>query len=213
MKLLLPLLAAAIVTGAATDASATHIKSITFAGHGVVTFAIPPPGGWPSGPPVVVGTPVSVSGMVWFGNGQGRGAPPPVPVDFTGVAPLTPDALHYRSQRFAFSVDGGATGWDTFRQTYLSWGSVTFANGVPTTFALGNNDDPTISRLSPTGFETATGYDYDDAASWGGSWAIDTMSVSGGVPEPAAWALMILGFGGLGAAMRRRRGQARALRA
>jgi hypothetical protein len=30
---------------------------------------------------------------------------------------------------------------------------------------------------------------------------------TGGVPEPAAWALMLLGFGGLGAVLRRRRGQ------
>lgn len=28
---------------------------------------------------------------------------------------------------------------------------------------------------------------------------------SGGVPEPAAWALMLVGFGGLGAALRSRR--------
>ena len=31
---------------------------------------------------------------------------------------------------------------------------------------------------------------------------------AGGVPEPASWALMILGFGGVGAAMRRRTGTA-----
>ncbi len=30
----------------------------------------------------------------------------------------------------------------------------------------------------------------------------------GGVPEPAAWGLMIMGFGGIGAALRRRRGVA-----
>lgn len=31
--------------------------------------------------------------------------------------------------------------------------------------------------------------------------------VQGGVPEPSSWALMLLGFGGLGAVLRRRRGQ------
>ncbi|HLZ73855.1 PEPxxWA-CTERM sorting domain-containing protein [Phenylobacterium sp.] len=33
----------------------------------------------------------------------------------------------------------------------------------------------------------------------------DTVSVTGGVPEPAAWALMIVGFGGVGAVLRSRR--------
>jgi len=32
-------------------------------------------------------------------------------------------------------------------------------------------------------------------------------STSGGVPEPAAWALMIVGFGGVGGLLRRRRAQ------
>jgi choice-of-anchor C domain-containing protein len=39
--------------------------------------------------------------------------------------------------------------------------------------------------------------------------ALDNVSITGGVPEPASWALMIMGFGGVGAAMRsRRRAQA-----
>ncbi|WP_293906841.1 PEPxxWA-CTERM sorting domain-containing protein [Phenylobacterium sp.] len=46
-----------------------------------------------------------------------------------------------------------------------------------------------------------------------GSYSFDIISVSsnlapaaGGVPEPASWALMILGFGGVGSLIRRRRG-------
>jgi hypothetical protein len=35
--------------------------------------------------------------------------------------------------------------------------------------------------------------------------------LAGGVPEPASWALMLIGFGGLGAALRHRRSQALAL--
>jgi len=38
----------------------------------------------------------------------------------------------------------------------------------------------------------------------GNDFAIDNISVSA-VPEPAGWAMMILGFGGLGASLRRRR--------
>jgi hypothetical protein len=35
--------------------------------------------------------------------------------------------------------------------------------------------------------------------------AIDGISLTGGVPEPASWALMLTGFGGLGVVLRRRR--------
>ena len=34
---------------------------------------------------------------------------------------------------------------------------------------------------------------------------LDSVSLTGGVPEPAAWALMIMGVGGIGASVRRRR--------
>ncbi len=40
------------------------------------------------------------------------------------------------------------------------------------------------------------------------SFSADASSVAGVVPEPASWALMILGFGGAGAALRRRARQA-----
>jgi hypothetical protein len=39
--------------------------------------------------------------------------------------------------------------------------------------------------------------------------ALDAVSVSDAVPEPATWALMILGFGAIGGAMRRRTAAAR----
>jgi hypothetical protein len=35
--------------------------------------------------------------------------------------------------------------------------------------------------------------------------ALDNVSLTGGVPEPATWAMMLVGFGGLGALIRRRR--------
>ncbi len=35
--------------------------------------------------------------------------------------------------------------------------------------------------------------------------ALDSVSLTGGVPEPASWALMLIGAAGLGASLRRRR--------
>lgn len=42
-----------------------------------------------------------------------------------------------------------------------------------------------------------------DFSSTGNSFEFD--SLAGGVPEPTTWALMIVGFGGAGALLRRRR--------
>ena len=44
---------------------------------------------------------------------------------------------------------------------------------------------------------------YLDPSLQAGGWTASF--TSGGVPEPATWAMMLTGFGGLGALMRRRR--------
>jgi hypothetical protein len=58
-------------------------------------------------------------------------------------------------------------------------------------------------------FATGTGI---NAASYGGTLNLTPAGggggEGGGVPEPASWAMMILGFGGVGALMRRRKGLA-----
>lgn len=50
-------------------------------------------------------------------------------------------------------------------------------------------------------------FDVDFALSGGPPSAYFELGKSGGIPEPATWAMMITGFGLLGAAMRRRRDQ------
>ena len=40
-----------------------------------------------------------------------------------------------------------------------------------------------------------------------GNVELDNVLYAGGVPEPATWAMLLMGFGGLGAALRRRRVQ------
>ncbi|MGZ3402433.1 MAG: PEPxxWA-CTERM sorting domain-containing protein [Phenylobacterium sp.] len=49
------------------------------------------------------------------------------------------------------------------------------------------------------------GYDVRIASSCGGDLDVGRCGVGPGVPEPASWALMILGFGGIGAVLRSRR--------
>jgi len=50
---------------------------------------------------------------------------------------------------------------------------------------------------------TGSGFENHDILNW--SFSDTTSLTTGGVPEPASWALMLMGFGGLGAALRRRR--------
>lgn len=67
--------------------------------------------------------------------------------------------------------------------------------------------DSTIASGLPVGFVYSYGLRVADGS--GTSDLVRTtatvVSVAGAVPEPATWALMLLGFGGIGVAMRRRR--------
>jgi hypothetical protein len=63
-----------------------------------------------------------------------------------------------------------------------------------------------------TNVQLTGGYKYYDIVSIvaaggasGGNVLVKSVTLSGAVPEPATWGLMLVGFGGLGAALRRRR--------
>lgn len=64
-----------------------------------------------------------------------------------------------------------------------------------------------VGRLNPN-FTPVNGNDF---ARVGGSIALT--DIAGAVPEPATWALLILGFGTIGAALRRRAGSVRVTKA
>src|SRR5581483_7734265 len=73
-----------------------------------------------------------------------------------------------------------------------------------------SNDQNTVGGAGPGGWWFAVDTSGSDPA--GGEACNPTCVIAGrdafttvGVPEPAAWALMILGFGGIGAMMRRHR--------
>lgn len=79
-------------------------------------------------------------------------------------------------------------------------GSITFPNAA-------NGDQ---HALGTNGLFTVTGDDGEKFTSitlksGSNSFEIDNLAVIGGVPEPTTWAMLIVGFGMIGASMRRRR--------
>jgi hypothetical protein len=71
--------------------------------------------------------------------------------------------------------------------------------------ANGDQSNPLENgRLTLTGLAGITGF---TATSSGNSFEFDNVGVSGAVPETATWAMMFVGFGALGAMMRRRKAQ------
>jgi hypothetical protein len=64
-----------------------------------------------------------------------------------------------------------------------------------------NSGQGVFSAVSTNGNVTGTGGNGINIVTYAG----DARPVLQGVPEPAAWALMLLGFGGIGAALRNRR--------
>ncbi len=86
--------------------------------------------------------------------------------------------------------------------------------------ANGANDATVTAAWTPGGPVTFTGLaivdNYSDTPTWGNivvATSATDVGISGGVPEPATWALMLLGVGAVGGMTRRRRSEAPALAA
>ena len=108
---------------------------------------------------------------------------------------------------------------DTFTQTALTGNTFNFGTTLygwnVIGLHFGNNDDPTNPPPDVTAFYLfnfgtggATGLTFSPDAKGFSNAAIYT---PGAVPEPATWAMMLLGFGGMGMALRRSRRQSKYL--
>jgi hypothetical protein len=72
-------------------------------------------------------------------------------------------------------------------------------NGLSTSFNSGVATTATLSLINANTIAAGNDFAVDDIF-------LGTQStVTGGIPEPTTWAMLILGFGGIGAAIRRRR--------
>ena len=159
---------------------------------------------------------------IWFNVGQdpagtvislgGLASP------FLGGLDATPDTANGNQTAGSHAPNGASMGNYQYIIEYKP------GNGNPTNFADGINTlSFTVTGSNPLFTPTTIGgVDYyfavdilafgtgQEANPTGHVFAVKDTSVitHGGVPEPASWALMIAGFGGVGASLRRRRGVA-----
>ncbi len=102
---------------------------------------------------------------------------------------------------FAFEGDG----IDTYGAVENPGNPDTTGYGGPNAFFTNISSDLMSGTVNFTGGIANGGSDYFSLEE-----ALTASSIGGGVPEPASWALMLLGFGGIGFAVRRRNGLATA---
>jgi hypothetical protein len=114
------------------------------------------------------------------------------------------DFLTYQNTQpgiIANVLSKGATAIGFTFGSYLPTGDATLTLSTGDSFTISPSSTATFIGFTSTTPITSVSVDYPN------SYAFDLTSVSvlGSVPEPASWALMLIGIGGLGAAMRNRR--------
>jgi hypothetical protein len=107
----------------------------------------------------------------------------------------------------SFTANNLPTGWTVTEETYLDSDNVAFVDGVSLsqyTFVSPGVNGVTLAQNASTGpGPYSLTEEYMITAISKGQ-ANDTIDISG-VPEPASWAMMLLGVGGMGAVTRSRR--------
>ncbi len=195
---------AALIAVAAAVPAAAVITDVTIRGVGVVTYAQSDPDQGIVAP--AVGTTGAFAAFVHLGTAAGVPAAgyPPAPTDhFTGHYSATADEIfdHYVVYSWHVGNFAGASSTDP-AQAFAS-ADLDFVDGRVTAFSLSYVGDPDGHNVYGSGLAGGFSEDFgaDSPANWGGTIVLDASPT----PEPAAWALMLAGFGLVGAAERRRR--------
>jgi hypothetical protein len=166
-----------------------------------------------NGSPLLVSNGDSIDFRINFASGQG--------LMFTGstfglfqIAVVSPDFIalsgNANSTLTLFDTSGNVIktlAVNGFTSTQPRVLGDTFGNiGVPLSGTIGSLEfiNPNISGLGQANHFTSSVISLN-ATSAGG---FQVVSVTPTVPEPATWAMLVLGFGGLGAMLRRRRAPA-----
>jgi hypothetical protein len=165
-----------------------------------------------NGSPLLVSNGDSIDFRVNFASGQG--------LMFTGstfglfqIAVISPDFIalsgNANSTLTLFDTSGNVIrtlGVNNFTSTQPRVLGDTFGNiGVPLSGTIGSLEfiDPSISGLGQANHFTSSVLSLD--ATSAGGFQVVSVAVTPTVPEPATWAMLVIGFGGLGAMLRRRR--------
>lgn len=98
---------------------------------------------------------------------------------------------------FTFNNYGNNTGNDSIYQAFDA------ANALISSGSLANVNGFSLVNVAGSGIKSLV---ISNGSGGGYNWVygVGELSYNGGVPEPAAWAMMLAGFGLVGAAMRRR---------
>jgi hypothetical protein len=104
--------------------------------------------------------------------------------------------------KVTFNLNDSTAAQSTF-SLLVNGGAASFTNPGNCTFCVVNDNGQ--GKFTVTGPNITTlSFTFDPAIETGRQFRVD-LPATGVIPEPATWAMMIIGFGGVGAMMRRRR--------
>lgn len=211
--LLLAGVAIGAVAGSAQAGVTMYSTQAAFdtAAPGATTFGFNAGGAFHFGP-----NPRSSHGLTFTDNVTAAdiatgGAPMLILVPAVATPTYGVDFLSYQNTQTGISGDilsSGTTAIGFSYGTYVDPGPATVTLSTGDSFAIAPTTTAAFIGFTSTTPITSVTIDFPDPH--GFSFDLTSVSVLGGVPEPSAWAMMLLGLGGLGAVMRRRRSAAAA---